>query len=224
MAVILGTVPGWERDSDWDSDNRTYIGPGYTKYIGESISEDEAHYYRMIIDITVYLYESPCRICQVAVTRRINDIEIIGLFRIEYRGGLDRWIDVFSKVEAEEILDRSIDEVGGLIDCSNCTRFDINIIESEYIPPLPRIPEIATTLYRELSNEIGRERRRIESNKNEIADILTSVPRREELTSSQRSEIRRLDSEIRRSNDIIRDNESEIRNLERQYPGIGEEI
>ncbi len=144
MAVILGTVPGWERDSDWSSTNRTYRGPGYTKYVGQSISEKEAHYYRMLINITVYLYESKCSNCNVALTRKIDDIEIIGLFRNEYRGGLDRWINIFSNSEAEEILDRSRDEVGGLLDCSNCDRFDIDVVESEYRPPTPvELPEEA---------------------------------------------------------------------------------
>lgn len=156
MGVILGTVPGWERDNDWSSDNRTYIAPGYIKYDipEERIPKERRHEYRIIVNITLYLYDSPCSICNIAIIRRINNIKIIGIYEAEYPGGLEAWGNDFSNDEANELIDRSNEEIGGLLDCYGCERLTINITEREYIPPLIKCPEFVKDTIRGLEERI----------------------------------------------------------------------
>lgn len=219
MPVILGTVSGWDRGSGWSSTNRIYTGPAYTKYVGESISQEEAHYYRILLNITVYLYDSPCSGCNVAVVRKINNIEIIGLYNNEFIGGLREWSSIFSISEAEELLSRSLEEVAGLIDCNNCDRYNINITESEYIPPLPPIsviPQVQINLYNTLIKRIKKENNNINNWRREI----DTIKEKSTIKAEDIKKIRGLNNKIDRSFKILQEDESTIQELEDRYPGI----
>lgn len=137
MGVILGTVPGWEQDSDWSSDNRVYIAPGYAKAdIPDTIIEKGKGYkYRMNINIEVYIYDSPCDCDIIIVTRKINNVNIIGIYEKEYPGGLEQWVKDLSDAEARELVTRTVEEMAGPPECTECEQYDIHINSKEYIPP-----------------------------------------------------------------------------------------
>jgi hypothetical protein len=160
MGAILGTIAGWERSSEWTSDNRVYVGPGYIKYEvpPEELRPEERYEYRVTLDITVYLCDSP-DLTSPIVTRKISGIKIVGIFKEEYPGGLEQWISDVSIREAEELLARSNVEVAGLVPCEK--GYDIRSYDEEEIvpvvpPEIPRVPryilgqiEYMERLYRE---------------------------------------------------------------------------
>lgn len=131
---------------------------------------------------------------------------------------IDAWISYTGINATERIANDECSDWNDTYDPCPGSIEILNIIEKERVIAKPRIPEAAISLYKELKSEIERERRRADRLTDEIADILTTP--REELTTEQRREIRRLDSEIRRSNEIIREDEREMRDLESRFPGI----
>lgn len=142
MGAILGTVAGWQRASEWTSDNRIYTGISYIKYEvpPTRIEPEERYEYRVTIDITVYLCDSP-DLMNPLVVRRIEGIKMIGIYTEEYPGGLSQWISDVSIREAEELLSRSQTEVSGLMPCDKS--YDLKTYDEEEILPtkVPEVPE-----------------------------------------------------------------------------------
>lgn len=140
MGVILGTVPGWEKAPEWTADNRIYIGPAYIKYEIPPIEipVEKRYEYRVTLDITIYLCDTPDLITPIVI-RKIIGIKMIGIFEKAYPGGLDQWISDVSIREAEELLSRSNIEVAGLIPCEK--GYDIESYDSEEKIPVIPVPE-----------------------------------------------------------------------------------
>lgn len=136
MGAILGTVPGWEKDSRWTSGYRIYIGPSFLKYEvpPERISLEKRHEYRVRLDITVYLCDTP-DLTYPLVIREITGILIVSIYEEEYPGGLEQWMSDVSIREAEELLSRSNVEVAGLVPCEK--GYDVKTYDESYIPPVP---------------------------------------------------------------------------------------
>jgi hypothetical protein len=134
MGAILGTVAGWERDSRWTPGYRIYVAPGYIKYDvpPERLEPWERWEYRVRLDITVYLCDSP-DLSYPLVIREIKGILMVNIYPREYPGGLEQWINDISITEAEELLTRSNTEVAGLTRCDK--GYDINTYDEEEIPP-----------------------------------------------------------------------------------------
>lgn len=139
MGAILGTVPGWQRSPEWTPDNRAYVGPAYIKYEvpPTRIEPEERYEYRVTIDITVYLCDSP-DLMNSLVIRRIEGIKMIGIYAEEYPGGLSQWVSDMSIREAEELLSRSQTEVSGLMPCDK--KYDLKTYDEEEILPI-KVPE-----------------------------------------------------------------------------------
>lgn len=142
MGAILGTVAGWQRSSEWTPDNRIYTGISYIKYdVPPMRIEPEKRYeYRVTIDITVYLCDSP-DLMNPLVVRIIEGIKMIGIYAEEYPGGLSQWVSDVSIREAEELSSRSQTEVSGLMPCDKS--YDIKTYDEEEILPtkVPEVPE-----------------------------------------------------------------------------------
>lgn len=138
MGAILGTVAGWERDSRWTSGFRIYTGPAYIKYDvpPERLEPWERWEYRVRIDITVYLCDSP-DLTYPLVIREIKGILMVSIYPEEYTGGLEGWVDYISILDAEELLARSNMEVVGLVPCEK--GYDIKIYDEEEIPPVKKV-------------------------------------------------------------------------------------
>lgn len=134
MGAILGTVAGWERDSRWTPGFRIYEGPAYIKYDvpPERLEPWERWEYRVRLDITVYLCDSP-DLTYPLVIREIKGILMVSIYPEEYAGGLEGWVDHISILEAEELLARSNTEVAGLVPCDK--GYDIKTYDEEEIPP-----------------------------------------------------------------------------------------
>lgn len=139
MGAILGTVPGWERAPEWTSENRIYRGPSYIKYDvpPRRIEPEKRYEYKMTIDVTIYLCDTPDLINPIVV-RMIKGIKIISVYEEEYPGGLDQWISDISIREAEELLARSNVEVAGLVPCERS--YDIKTYDEEEILPIKKLP------------------------------------------------------------------------------------
>lgn len=136
MGAILGTVAGWERDARWTPGYRIYTGPAYIKYEvpPERIPPEKRHEYRVRLDITVYLCDTP-DLTYPLVIREITGILMVSIYEDEYPGGLEQWISDVSIREAEELLARSNVEVAGLVPCEK--GYDIKTYDEQYIPPIP---------------------------------------------------------------------------------------
>lgn len=146
MGAILGTVPGWQRSPEWTPDNRAYVGPAYIKYEvpPTRIEPEERYEYRVTIDITVYLCDSP-DLMNPLVVRRIERIKMISIYAEEYPGGLSQWVSDVSIREAEELLSRSQTEVSGLVPCDKS--YDLKTYDEEEtlptrVPEVPKVPEV----------------------------------------------------------------------------------
>lgn len=138
MGAILGTVAGWERDSRWTPGFRIYAGPNYIKYDvpPERLEPWERWEYRVRLDITVYLCDSP-DLTYPLVIREIKGILMVSIYPEEYTGGLEGWADYISILEAEELLARSNAEVAGLVHCDK--GYDIKTYDEEEIPPAKKV-------------------------------------------------------------------------------------
>mgnify|MGYP003395142489 CR=1 FL=1 len=138
MGAILGTVAGWERDSRWTPGFRIYVGPAYIKYDipPERLEPWERWEYRVRIDITVYLCDSP-DLTYPLVIREIKGILMVSIYPEEYPGGLEGWVDYISILEAEELLARSNTEVAGLTPCDK--GYDVETYDEEDIPPVKKV-------------------------------------------------------------------------------------
>lgn len=138
MGAIIGTVAGWERDSRWTPGFRIYVGPAYIKYEipPERLEPLERWEYRVRLDITVYLCDSP-DLTYPLVIREIKGILMVSIYPEEYPGGLEGWIDHISILEAEELLARSNTEVAGLVPCEK--GYDIETYDEEEISPAKKV-------------------------------------------------------------------------------------
>lgn len=143
MGAILGTIAGWEKDSRWTSGYRIYTGPAYIKYEvpPERISAEKRHEYRVRLDITVYLCDTPDLIYPIVI-REIKGILMVSIHEEEYPGGLEQWISDISIKEAEELLTRSNVEVAGLVPCEK--GYDVKTHDEQYTGPILPItpPEV----------------------------------------------------------------------------------
>ena len=141
MGAILGTVAGWERDPRWTPGFRIYTGPSYLKYDipPERLELYERWEYRVRIDITVYLCDSPNPDYPIVI-REIKGILLVGIYPEEYSGGIDQWVSDVSIREAEELVSRSITEIAGLIKCNK--GYDLKTYDLEEIPPAEKPEEI----------------------------------------------------------------------------------
>lgn len=138
MGAILGTVPGWERDARWTSGYRIYTGPSYIKYEvpPERILPEKRYEYRVRLDITVYLCDTP-DLSYPIVIREIIGILIVSIYEERYPGGLEQWVSDVSIREAEELLARSNVEVAGLVSCEK--GYDIKTYDEREILPVKKI-------------------------------------------------------------------------------------
>lgn len=113
MGAILGTVAGWQRDSHYTKDNRTYEGASYIKFF--TTKKYVNYVYNVVADIMIRLCDSPGDV--TAVTRLIEDIDITAERNILYPTGIRGFVKDFTEKEANELLERGIIEVQGLMPC-----------------------------------------------------------------------------------------------------------
>lgn len=142
----------------------------------------------------------------------------------EYKDKPTESINTWASRVGDEVTQKMCEKAcQSLSDSVFCNEIFPDIGTPTEISTVPRIPETALSLYRELQSEISREKSRIARSEDEMADIFASTPR-EELTSAQKGQIRDLANEIRRSESIIREDERDIKTLEKDYPDIREYI
>lgn len=113
MGAILGTVAGWQRDSQYTKDNRTYEGASYIKFF--TTKKYVNYIYNVVADIMIRLCDSPGDV--ITVTRLIEDIDITAERNILYPTGIRGFVKDFTEKEANELLERGIIEVQGLMPC-----------------------------------------------------------------------------------------------------------
>jgi len=152
MGAILGTVAGWQRDTDWTLLNRLYIGPAYLKFDvpKEKISSEGSVSYKVTVDITVYLCESGDLETPI-VTRKIEGIKLIAVYEYDLVPDLDLdiWVESVTIKEAEELVARSSVETAGLVSCEK--GYKIHTYDDEkIIPTEPEIPEFILRTIKDL--------------------------------------------------------------------------
>jgi len=155
---MVKALTSWQQDDDYSENNKAYTGVEYPLIFipdGE-ISIRERHTYSMKFDISMNLYDSPCKDCTVVVIRRKTDVELIAIYKKEYKGGLKRWTNDFIKNYLNEEIELAIDEVGsGLKHCPKCKdNYSINWIkEPSYKPPTIEIPDDVLRRIKRLERE-----------------------------------------------------------------------
>jgi len=160
MGVILGTVAGWQRDTDWTLLNRLYIGPAYLKFDvpKEKISPEDSVRYKVTADITVYLCESSDLETPIVI-RKIEGIKLIAVYDYDLVPDLDLdiWVESVTTKEAEELVARSSVETAGLVSCEKGYKI-YTYDDEKIIPTIPEEPEIPEFILRTIKDlEIRRD-------------------------------------------------------------------